>query len=120
MGVIFFVLEFYEWVINKGDKFFDFKSLKIFVNVFRKKWEGGRKILLFLVCVGVVVILIILGFGGVIVLFVMRSFFCFGFKFVGYFLVYRMFVFGVGGFFGVKFLRKFFSEVIIIVILIVN
>lgn len=95
---------------NKDNKFFDLKSLKALVNVFRKKREGGRKSLLLLVCAGAVVTLTTIGLGGVTALFVMRSPLCFGPKLVGYFLAYRMFVSGVGGPFGVKFLRRFFSE----------
>ena len=107
---VFFVPEPYERVTNKDNKFFDLKSLKALVNVFRKKREGGRKPLLLLICAGAVVTLTTLGLGGVTALFVMRSPLCFGPKLVGYFLAYRMFVSGVGGPIGVKFLRKFFSE----------
>lgn len=110
LGAIFLVPEPHERVTNKDNKFFDLKSLKALVNVFRKKREGGRKTLLLLVCAGAVVTLTTLGLGGVTALFVMRSPLCFGPKLVGYFLAYRMFVSGLGGPFGVKFLRKFFSE----------
>lgn len=61
-----------------------------------------------------------MGFEGVINFFVMRSFFCFGFKFVGYFLVCRMFFDGLGGVVGVKLFGKFFSELIICGILVVS
>lgn len=110
LSAVFLVPEPRERMANKDNKFFDLKSLKALVNVFRKKREGGRKSLLLLVCAGAVVTLTTIGLGGVTALFVMRSPLCFGPKLVGYFLAYRMFVSGVGGPFGVKFLRRFFSE----------
>lgn len=110
LSAVFLVLEPRERMADKDNKFFDLKNLKALVNVFRKKREGGRKSLLLLVCAGAVVTLTTIGLGGVTALFVMRSPLCFGPKLVGYFLAYRMFVSGVGGTFGVKFLRRFFSE----------
>ena len=112
LSAFLLVPEPHERVTNVDNKFFDLKSLKALVNVFRKKRERGRKNLLLLVCAGAVVTLTTLGLGGVTALFVMRSPLCFGPKLVGYFLAYRMFVSGVGGPIGVKVLRKFFSEMV--------
>jgi len=112
LWVIFLVPENPERAINVKNKFFDCRSLKTLVDVFRKKREGGRKSLLLLVFTGAIITLTTQGLGGVTALFVMRSPLCFSPKLVGYFLAYRMFIAGLGGAIGVKLLRKFFSEMV--------
>ncbi|XP_078357701.1 proton-coupled folate transporter-like [Oculina patagonica] len=113
LTIIFLVPESHEPVTNVDNKFFDLKSLKTLVNVFKKKREAGsRKKLLLLVCAGAVITLTTMGLGGVTALFVMRSPLCFSPKLLGYFLAYRMFISGVGGPIGVKLLRKCFSEMV--------
>ncbi|PFX24836.1 proton-coupled folate transporter-like [Stylophora pistillata] len=110
LWVIFLVPESHEKASHEKHNFFDIKSLKVLVNVFRKEREVGRKSLLLLVVLGAIITLTTMGLGGVTDLFVMRSPLCFGPKLVGYFLAYRMFFSGVGGAVGVKLLGKFFSE----------
>ena len=110
LSIIFLVPESRERVTNEKHKFFDIKSLKVLVNVFRKKREGGRKSLLLFVIAGAILTLTTMGLGGVTALFVMKSPLCFGPKLVGYFLAYRMFLTGVGGVIGVKLFGKVFSE----------
>ncbi|XP_020614310.1 proton-coupled folate transporter-like [Orbicella faveolata] len=112
LWVIFLVPENPVRAINVKNKFFDCRSLKTLVDVFRKKREGGRKSLLLLVFTGAIITLTTQGLGGVTALFVMRSPLCFSPKLVGYFLAYRMFIAGLGGAIGVKLLRKFFSEMV--------
>lgn len=110
LWVIFLVPESHEKATHEKHNFFDIKSLKVLVNVFRKQREVGRKSLLLLVFVVAIVTLTTMGLEGVTNLFVMRSPLCFGPKLVGYFLACRMFFDGLGGAVGVKLLGKFFSE----------
>lgn len=110
LWVIFLVPESHEKATHEKHNFFDIKSLKVLVNVFRKEREVGRKSLLLLVVVSAIIYLTTLGLEGVTSLFVMRSPLCFSPKLVGYFLAYGMFLSGVGGAVGVKLLGKFFSE----------
>ena len=110
LWVIFFVPESHEKATHEKHNFFDIKSLKVLVNIFRKQREVGRKSLLLLVFVVAILTLTTMGLEGVTNLFVMRSPLCFGPKLIGYFLAYRMFFDGLGGAVGVKLLGKFFSE----------
>lgn len=110
LWVIFLVPESHEKATHEKHNFFDIKSLKVLVNIFRKQREVGRKSLLLLVFVVAILTLTTMGLEGVTNLFVMRSPLCFGPKLVGYFLACRMFFDGLGGAVGVKLLGKFFSE----------
>ena len=110
LWVIFFVPESHEKATHEKHNFFDIKSLKVLVSIFRKQREVGRKSLLLLVFVVGILTLTTMGLEGVTNLFIMRSPLCFGPKLVGYFLAYRMFFDGLGGAVGVKLLGRFFSE----------
>lgn len=109
--LIFLVPESQRVSVKVKTKFFNLKNLKALVNVLKQpRPEGLRKCLLLLLTVGSILTSTIQGLGGVTALFVMRSPLCFGPKPVGYFIAYRMFIFGFGGAVGVKLFTFFFSE----------
>ena len=91
-------------------RFFSPENYKTFFNLFRKPREAGRKnLILLMVCDGIM-FLTGLGIDGVQRLYVLKSPICWSPTLSGYYSAFAMFVHGVGGAAGVKFLGRCLKE----------